>query len=87
MSLTRRAFTTLAAAAPVAVSLAATPRPAQAAERVAVLGIDADPPTLNLALTTGYASGDIGAKLFEGLLWLDRQWNPQPSLEIGRAHV
>lgn len=77
MSLTRRAFTTLAAAAPVA---AAIPRPAQAAERVAVLGIDADPPTLNLALTTGYASGDIGAKLFEGLLWLDRQWNPQPSL-------
>lgn len=53
---------------------------AQAAERTAIIGIDADPPNLNLALTTDYATGDIGAKLFEGLIWLDRTWTPRPSL-------
>jgi peptide/nickel transport system substrate-binding protein len=47
---------------------------------VAVLGIDADPPTFNLALSTGYAVGDVGAKIFEGLLWTDRNWIAQPSL-------
>jgi peptide/nickel transport system substrate-binding protein len=76
MKLTRRGFAALAAAAPFAGGI----RPAAAAEKVVVLGIDADPPTFNLALSTGYAVGDVGAKIFEGLLWTDRDWNPQPSL-------
>jgi peptide/nickel transport system substrate-binding protein len=72
MNLTRRAT--------LALSTAFFATDARAAERVAVLGIDADPPNFNLALTTDYATGDIGAKIFEGLIWLDRQWNAQPSL-------
>lgn len=76
MSLTRRRFAAAAAATP----LAGVVHPAMAAERVAVLGIDEDPPTLNLALSTDYAVGDVGAKIFEGLVWTDRDWNPRPSL-------
>lgn len=76
MTITRRGFAALAAAAPLAAHVG----PASAAERVAVLGIDADPPTFNLALSTGYAVGDVGAKIFEGLIWTDREWNPRPSL-------
>ena len=53
---------------------------ARAEAAVAVLGIDADPPTLNPALSTDYATGDVGAKIFEGLVWLDRSYTPQPSL-------
>ena len=76
MSLTRRSFAALAASAPLLGRI----RTAEAAERVAVLGIDADPPTFNLALSTGYAVGDVGAKIFEGLVWTDREWNARPSL-------
>ncbi len=46
----------------------------------AILVIDADPPTLNLATTTDYAAGDVGAKILEGLIWIDRQYHAQPSL-------
>lgn len=46
----------------------------------AVLGIDADPPTLNLGTTTDFAAGDVSAKILEGLVWLDPQYNPKPSL-------
>ena len=56
------------------------PRPAMADTSTAVLGIDADPPTLNPALSTDYATGDVGAKMYEGLVWLDRGYMPQPSL-------
>lgn len=76
MSLTRRGFAALAAALPFAAGTGS----ARAAERAAVLGIDADPPTFNPALSTGYAVGDIGAKIFEGLVWTDREWNAKPSL-------
>ncbi len=55
-------------------------RGARAAGRVAVLGIDADPPTLNPGLSTEYATGDVGAKILEALIWLDRDYAPQPSL-------
>jgi peptide/nickel transport system substrate-binding protein len=55
-------------------------RPAVAAASTAVLGIDADPPTLNPALSTDYATGDVAAKILEGLIWLDRTDTPQPSL-------
>lgn len=46
----------------------------------AVLAIDADPPTLNLGTTTDFAAGDVSAKILEGLVWLDPQYNPKPSL-------
>jgi peptide/nickel transport system substrate-binding protein len=46
----------------------------------AVLAIDADPPTLNLGTTTDFAAGDVAAKVLEGLVWLDPQYNPKPSL-------
>ncbi len=46
----------------------------------AILVIDADPPTLNLAMTTDYAAGDVSAKILEGLVWIDREYRPQPSL-------
>jgi peptide/nickel transport system substrate-binding protein len=46
----------------------------------AILVIDADPPTLNLAMTTDYAAGDVAAKIMEGLVWIDREYRPQPSL-------
>ena len=46
----------------------------------AVLGIDADPPTLNLGTTTDFAAGDVSAKILEGLIWLDPQYNARPSL-------
>jgi peptide/nickel transport system substrate-binding protein len=55
-------------------------RAAQAAGGTAILAIDGDPPTLNLGLTTDYAAGDVGAKLLEGLVWLDRSYTPRPSL-------
>jgi peptide/nickel transport system substrate-binding protein len=58
----------------------ALPRIAHAASTSAVLGIDADPPTLNPAISTDYATGDVGAKILEGLVWLDRDYAPQPSL-------
>lgn len=46
----------------------------------AVIAIDADPETLNLGTTTGYASGDVGAKIFNGLVWINSNFQPQPSL-------
>ena len=58
------------------------PRPGRAAtgKGTAVLGIDADPPTLNLGTTTDFAAGDVSAKILEGLIWLDPQYNARPSL-------
>jgi len=53
---------------------------AAAGKGTAVLGIDADPPTLNLGTTTDFAAGDVSAKILEGLVWLDPQYNPRPSL-------
>ena len=46
----------------------------------AVVAIDADPETLNLATTTGYSAGDVGSKIFEGLVWIDPAFNAQPAL-------
>src|ERR1700712_4423959 len=46
----------------------------------AVLAIDADPPTLNLGTTPDFAAGDVSAKILEGLVWLDPQYNAKPSL-------
>lgn len=46
----------------------------------AVLGIDTDPPTLNLGTTTDFTAGDVSAKILEGLIWLDPNYNPKPAL-------
>lgn len=46
----------------------------------AVVAIDSDPETLNLGITTGYSAGDVGSKIFEGLIWLDPSFTPQPAL-------
>jgi peptide/nickel transport system substrate-binding protein len=51
-----------------------------AGKGVAVLGIDTDPPTLNLGTSTDFAAGDVSAKILEGLIWLDPSYNPRPSL-------
>ncbi|MFT8244582.1 ABC transporter substrate-binding protein [Roseomonas sp. BN140053] len=46
----------------------------------AVAAIDADPPSLNPALSTDYAVGEVTAKVYEGLVWLDRDYTPHPAL-------
>ncbi len=54
---------------------------AQAAGKgTVILGIDADPPTLNLGTTTDFTAGDVSAKILEGLIWLDPAYNPKPAL-------
>ena len=58
----------------------ATARVSAAEPSTAILVIDGDPPTLNLGTTTDFSAGDVGAKLFEGLVWLDPDYRPQPSL-------
>jgi peptide/nickel transport system substrate-binding protein len=63
-----------------AAALALAPLAARAAGGTAVLVIDADPPTLNLGITTDYTAGDVGAKILEGLVWTDRSYAAQPSL-------
>ena len=56
------------------------PLGALAAKGTAVLGIDTDPPTLNLGTSTDFTAGDISAKILEGLIWLDPDYNPRPAL-------
>ena len=51
-----------------------------AGKGTAVLGIDNDPPTLNLGTSTDFTAGDVSAKILEGLIWLDPNYNPRPSL-------
>jgi peptide/nickel transport system substrate-binding protein len=45
-----------------------------------VAAIDNDPPTLNPGISTDYATGEIAAKIYESLVWLDIESTPQPSL-------
>lgn len=51
-----------------------------AGKAIAVLGIDNDPPTLNLGTSTDFTAGDVSAKILEGLIWLDPGYNPRPGL-------
>jgi peptide/nickel transport system substrate-binding protein len=53
---------------------------AQTRGGTAVIIIDSNPETLNAAITTGTEPGDIGAKVFEGLVWVDANHQAQPSL-------
>lgn len=50
------------------------------AEQVAVAAVSADPQSLNPGATTDFVSQDIAAKIFEGLIWLDAEGQPQPLL-------
>ncbi|HEX9116386.1 MAG TPA: ABC transporter substrate-binding protein [Anaerolineae bacterium] len=71
------------AAAPTAQAPAATAAPAKAQPvkgGTAVIAVDSDPETLNPGLSTGYVVGDVAAKVFNGLVWLDGNFTPQPSL-------
>jgi peptide/nickel transport system substrate-binding protein len=45
-----------------------------------VAAIDNDPPTLNPGISTDYATGEIAAKIYESLVWLDVDSTPKPSL-------
>ncbi|MFI5015708.1 MAG: ABC transporter substrate-binding protein [Hyphomicrobiales bacterium] len=48
----------------------------------AILAIDADPQTLDPAVSSDYVAGDIGAKVFDALIWLDAGAQPQPQLAL-----
>lgn len=48
-----------------------------------VFAIGANPETLNPAVTTGVEALAVACKMFNGLIYLDRDWNPQP--ELARA--
>ena len=58
------------------------PTTASAGQRggTAIVAIDSDPETLNLGATTGYSAGDVASKIFDGLVWIDSNFNAQPSL-------
>ncbi len=81
----RRAVRSLVLAACVAAALAA-PAVRSAAEETPryggtlVFAIGANPETLNPAITTGVNALAVDCKMFNGLVWLDRDWNPQPEL-------
>jgi peptide/nickel transport system substrate-binding protein len=53
-----------------------TPRPGG----TLVVAIGANPETLNPAVTTGVEALAVTCKMFNGLVYLDRDWNPQPEL-------
>lgn len=46
----------------------------------AVLVTDADPETLNPGLTTSSQASDVSAKIYEALVWIDPDGQPQPLL-------
>ena len=74
----RLGFTALAA---LCAALAGAPAQAEPVRGgTAILAVDADPQTLDPAVSTDYVAGDIGAKIFEGLVWLDAAALPQPQL-------
>ncbi|WP_324650112.1 ABC transporter substrate-binding protein [Georgenia sp. H159] len=47
---------------------------------VAVIVTDADPETLNPGMTTSNQTLDVSAKIFEALIWIDPDGQPQPLL-------
>jgi peptide/nickel transport system substrate-binding protein len=48
----------------------------------AVAAIDNDPPNLNPGISTDYAVGEVTAKIYEGLLWLDTDYNSHSLLAV-----
>lgn len=67
---------TAAPAAPAATAAPAGP----AKGGTAVIAIDSDPESLNLGITSGYSAGDVGAKIYNGLVWIDTNFAIKPSL-------
>ena len=67
---------TTAPAAPAATAAPAGP----AKGGTAVIAIDSDPESLNLGITSGYSAGDVGAKIYNGLIWIDTNFVIKPSL-------
>jgi peptide/nickel transport system substrate-binding protein len=80
-----RALTPLAVV--LALTIAATSAAAQTETPrhggTLVFAIGANPETLNPAVTTGVEALGVACKMFNGLVYLDRDWNPQP--ELARA--
>ncbi|MBI5029345.1 MAG: hypothetical protein HZB51_02370 [Chloroflexi bacterium] len=66
------------APAPTVAPTAAGAQPVRGG--IAVIATDSDPDQLNPGFTTSYNIGDIGSKIFNGLIWLDPNWVPQPQL-------
>ncbi len=68
--------------APPAPAATAAPTKAAGPTRggTAVIAIDTDPDTLNLGLSTAYAVGDVCAKIYNALVWIDKDFNIKPSL-------
>ena len=52
----------------------------QPAKTVAVIAVDSDPDTMNTGLSTSWVAGEIGGKIFNGMIWLDNDFKPRPSL-------
>ncbi|HEX7587823.1 MAG TPA: ABC transporter substrate-binding protein [Anaerolineae bacterium] len=70
--------TTAPTAAPTTAPTTASAQPVRGG--IAVIATDSDPDQLNPGLTTSYNIGDIGSKIFNGLVWIDPNWTPQPQL-------
>lgn len=49
-------------------------------DNVAVIVTDADPESLNPAIAAGNAVGDVASKIFEGLVWVDKNQEVRPAL-------
>ena len=73
----------LAALTVVVASAAAGAQEAPKRGGTLVFAIGANPETLNPAVTTGVEALAVACKMFNGLVYLDRDWNPQP--ELARA--
>lgn len=81
--MSRRCLTTVVTFVLGTLALAAGRAPAQEAPRYGgtfVFAIGANPETLNPAITTGVEALAVACKMFNGLVYLDRDWNPQPEL-------
>jgi peptide/nickel transport system substrate-binding protein len=63
-----------------ALALGLLPMPGKAAEKLAVIGIPADPGHFNPAITTGSHVHAVADSIFNGLVGLDQNLNPVPDL-------
>ena len=70
----------LLAGGALALGLPTVSRAAPTVGGTVIMAVDADPQTLNPATSSDYVAGDVGAKIFEGLVWLDADTLPQPQL-------
>ncbi len=71
---------TLTLLALLAVPLAASAQQTPKRGGTLVFAIGSNPETLNPAVTTGVEALGVACKMFNGLVYLDRDWNPKPEL-------